>query len=153
MSKEDFRKLCPEGPGRDDTGVDLNECLFMVDACSGGECINTDGSFRCECPVGYVLDETGRRCVDVNECATSQSICGNGTCSNVPGSFECSCNDGFAPGSNQVCEDVNECLEFGNQCAFRCHNAIGSYRCICPYGYTLAPDKRHCIGIYTPRTI
>ena len=23
----------------------------------------------------------------------------------------------------------------------------GSYRCVCPYGYKLAPDNKHCIGI------
>lgn len=144
---EEFKRLCPEGPGRDDTGIDLNECLFMPDACAGGECINTDGSFRCECPSGYMLDASGRRCVDNNECLSQQNICGNGTCTNIEGGFECSCNEGFTPGVNQICEDVNECLELGNQCAFRCHNAPGSFRCICPYGYTLAPDARHCIGL------
>lgn len=85
-----------------DTGEDLNECLFMPDACSGGDCINTDGSFRCECPMGYILDSTGKRCVDENECLTNQHICGNGTCTNVDGGFECSCNEGFAPGPMQV---------------------------------------------------
>lgn len=34
----------------------------------------------------------------------------------------------------------------GNQCAFRCHNVPGSFRCFCPYGYALAPDGRHCEG-------
>lgn len=47
---------------------------------------------------------------------------------------------------DQVCEDINECLEMSNQCAFRCHNVPGSFRCICPYGYALAPDGRHCQG-------
>lgn len=47
---------------------------------------------------------------------------------------------------DKVCEDINECLEMSNQCAFRCHNVPGSFRCICPYGYALAPDGRHCQG-------
>lgn len=51
----------------------------------------------------------------------------------------------------QVCEDVNECLEMSNQCAFRCHNVPGSFRCICPYGYALAPDGRHCQGTFTDK--
>lgn len=46
-----------------DTGEDLNECEFMPHACDGGDCINTDGSFRCECPAGYMLDGTGKRCI------------------------------------------------------------------------------------------
>lgn len=60
---EEFWKLCPQGAGRMDTGEDLNECEFMPHACDGGDCINTDGSFRCECPAGYVLDGTGKRCI------------------------------------------------------------------------------------------
>lgn len=41
---------------------------------------------------------------------------------------------------------MNECLEMGNQCAFRCYNIPGSFRCICPYGYALAADGTHCEG-------
>lgn len=50
-----------------DSGEDLNECAFMPHACDGGDCINTDGSFRCECPAGYVLDGTGKRCMGESE--------------------------------------------------------------------------------------
>jgi hypothetical protein len=45
--------------------------------------------------------------LDENECRDS-NVCGNGTCFNVEGGFECSCTDGFAPGPNQICEDVSE---------------------------------------------
>ncbi|KAK8718935.1 hypothetical protein OTU49_014355, partial [Cherax quadricarinatus] len=100
ISSAEFEKLCPLGPGRSESGADLNECEIMPGSCQGGDCVNTDGSFRCECPMGYVLDHSGRRCVDDNECAVS-SVCGNGTCSNVEGGFECSCQDGFAPGPMQ----------------------------------------------------
>lgn len=58
-----FEKLCPLGPGRSESGADLNECEIMPGSCEGGDCINTDGSFRCECPMGYVLDSSGRRCI------------------------------------------------------------------------------------------
>ncbi|XP_065222296.1 fibrillin-2-like [Planococcus citri] len=140
----EFAKLCPMGMGHDGQGEDLNECVLMPNICEGGECINTDGSFRCECPMGYVLDSSGTRCVDDNECSSNTTVCGNGSCSNLQGGFECSCGDGFAPGPMQVCEDVNECIDGSNQCAFRCHNTYGSYRCLCPYGYALAEDGRHC---------
>lgn len=51
------------GVGHGDQGEDLNECILIPNICEGGECINTDGSFRCECPMGYVLDPTGTKCV------------------------------------------------------------------------------------------
>lgn len=40
--------------------ADIDECLN--DPCVNGQCINTDGSFRCECPLGYSLDISGVRC-------------------------------------------------------------------------------------------
>lgn len=40
--------------------VDIDECIN--DPCINGQCINTDGSFRCECPMGYHLDISGVRC-------------------------------------------------------------------------------------------
>jgi fibrillin 2/3 len=59
----EFRALCPQGAGRGDIGDDLNECSFMLDACDNGECINTDGSYRCECAQGYRLDGSGKKCI------------------------------------------------------------------------------------------
>lgn len=55
-------------PGRD-RGLqplplaDVNECAETPGVCINGLCVNTDGSFRCECPFGYSLDFTGVSCV------------------------------------------------------------------------------------------
>lgn len=43
--------------------LDVNECSENPGICINGACINTDGSFRCECPFGYNLDYTGVNCV------------------------------------------------------------------------------------------
>lgn len=43
--------------------ADVNECAENPGVCTNGLCVNTDGSFRCECPFGYSLDFTGIRCV------------------------------------------------------------------------------------------
>lgn len=43
--------------------LDMNECLDNPGICQNGICINTDGSFRCECPFGYNLDYTGVNCI------------------------------------------------------------------------------------------
>ena len=40
------------GVGRGDNGEDFNECEMLQGLCSGGTCVNTDGSYRCECPKG-----------------------------------------------------------------------------------------------------
>ncbi|XP_053097505.1 fibrillin-2 isoform X2 [Pangasianodon hypophthalmus] len=142
-----FQDLCPFGygiiPGIGDTIIDLNECVENPGICHNGHCINTDGSFRCECSTGYTLNYTGMHCVDVDECALG-SPCGNGTCTNVMGSFECNCEEGFEPGPMMTCEDINECVQNPLLCAFRCINTFGGYECSCPSGYTLRNDGRMC---------
>ena len=42
--------------------------------------------------------------------------------------------------------DIDECRGRLNNCAFRCVNIPGSFTCICPMGYSLAPDGIHCQG-------
>ncbi|RMC01268.1 hypothetical protein DUI87_22217 [Hirundo rustica rustica] len=142
-----FQDLCPYGhgtiPGIDDTREDVNECLESPGICSSGHCINTDGSFRCECPMGYNLDFTGVHCIDTDECSIGNP-CGNGTCSNVVGSFECHCHEGFEPGPMMNCEDINECAQNPLLCAFRCINTYGFYECTCPVGYELREDQKMC---------
>ncbi|KAB0392530.1 hypothetical protein E2I00_001724, partial [Balaenoptera physalus] len=140
-----FQDLCPYGhgtvPSLHDTREDVNECLESPGICSNGQCINTDGSFRCECPMGYNLDYTGVRCVDTDECSIGNP-CGNGTCTNVIGSFECNCNEGFEPGP--MMNYINECAQNPLLCAFRCMNTFGSYECTCPIGYALREDQKMC---------
>lgn len=43
--------------------VDVNECEVFPGVCTNGRCLNTQGSFRCECAEGLTLDSTGRTCV------------------------------------------------------------------------------------------
>uniref|UniRef100_A0A8C9EQH9 Fibrillin 3 n=1 Tax=Pavo cristatus TaxID=9049 RepID=A0A8C9EQH9_PAVCR len=142
-----FQELCPYGhgaiPGPGDTREDVNECSENLGVCINGACINTDGSFRCECPFGYNLDYTGVNCVDTDECSIGNP-CGNGTCTNVVGGFECACDEGFEPGPMMTCEDINECASNPLLCAFRCINTFGSYECTCPSGYALRDDRRMC---------
>ncbi|PKU36869.1 hypothetical protein llap_12825 [Limosa lapponica baueri] len=142
-----FQELCPYGhgaiPGPGDTREDVNECSENLGVCINGACINTDGSFRCECPFGYNLDYTGVNCVDTDECSIGNP-CGNGTCTNVVGGFECACDEGFEPGPMMTCEDINECALNPLLCAFRCINTFGSYECTCPSGYALREDRRMC---------
>ena len=40
--------------------------------------------------------------------------------------------------------DINECLDA--LCSHQCINSVGSYRCECPTGYVLQPNKHDCKG-------
>ena len=47
--------------------ADINECEVFTSVCKGGGlCVNTDGSFKCNCPEGLTLDATGKNCVGKN---------------------------------------------------------------------------------------
>uniref|UniRef100_A0A8C4TFG9 Fibrillin-1-like n=1 Tax=Erpetoichthys calabaricus TaxID=27687 RepID=A0A8C4TFG9_ERPCA len=122
---------------------DIDECSSDPELCMNGECINTDGSYRCECGFGFTLDPGNIKCEDTDECSVGNP-CGNGTCTNVVGAFECTCDEGFEPGPMMTCEDVNECALNPLLCAFRCVNTYGSYECKCPAGYVLREDRRMC---------
>lgn len=98
----EFLRICQGGMGRPNLTQDLDECRVRPDVCRGGRCVNTDGSFRCECPPGYALDAAGLACADADECAADPRVCGNGTCTNTPGGYECRCNQGFTQGPDQV---------------------------------------------------
>lgn len=51
--------------------VDIDECREIEDACSSNEeCINTVGSYTCECKVGFQRENLTQACVDINECQT-----------------------------------------------------------------------------------
>ena len=47
-------KECPSGMAKLDGKAcqDINECSIDPTLCSGGICINTEGSFTCRCPNG-----------------------------------------------------------------------------------------------------
>ncbi|XP_054557268.1 fibrillin-1 isoform X2 [Talpa occidentalis] len=44
---------------------DINECEVFPGVCKNGICVNSRGSFKCQCPNGMTLDATGRICLDI----------------------------------------------------------------------------------------
>lgn len=46
--------------------IDIDECL-TPGICINGRCINTEGSYRCECLAGLAVGPDGRSCVGKNK--------------------------------------------------------------------------------------
>lgn len=43
--------------------ADVDECVGGGGLCHLGRCVNTEGSFRCVCDVGFELSPDGKNCV------------------------------------------------------------------------------------------
>ena len=72
---------------------DINECLEETSGCSHN-CDNTEGSYSCSCPTGYLLEPDNHTCTDINECITNNGGCEE-ICDNTSGSYTCFCQTGY----------------------------------------------------------
>lgn len=116
-------------------------------------CVNTDGSYRCDCRPGYeklLAGSTAGKCRDINECERSNPCGQNSRCFNTDGSFKCVCADGFIPieqdpskGCKSPCDGVNcgqhaTCKPQGEEAA-----------CVCKTGFTFDPNniRLGCVDI------
>ena len=143
---------------------DINECANSNNACNQ-ICINTVGSYYCDCNAGYHLISNQRYCIDTNECSTNNGGCQQ-RCNNTDGSYYCSCKDGYYWNTtDSICHGINslyclfvftftfvtdkdECsLSWSNNCDQNCHNTNGSYDCSCRTGYILDSDNSSCLNI------
>ncbi|XP_067945057.1 fibrillin-1-like [Watersipora subatra] len=120
--------------------TDIDECTTRK-PCNGvnSTCINTPGSFECQCLVGYAGDGV-LTCVDVDEC--QMNVCGvvNATCTNLPGSFKCDCPEGYLSAGKEGCFDGRTpCPDKSNICSLdgQCSYNVGtkSFNCSCKAGF------------------
>lgn len=67
VKRETFQCICPVGlelNPHSQVCEDVDECYNLgTEACVNGRCLNTIGSYECECSPGSVLDNTGRICI------------------------------------------------------------------------------------------
>ncbi|KAF7286998.1 hypothetical protein GWI33_002838, partial [Rhynchophorus ferrugineus] len=141
---------CPPGHHRDFNSQiceDIDECKYYRPCGPNSNCINTIGSFKCECKSGLYLNQS--TCEDINECVTMPNLCEH-KCVNLWGSHRCACKTGYIlRNDKRTCEDIDECEKYKDRklCVGTCRNIPGSYSCDCPAGYTLGSDKRVCVDI------
>ncbi|XP_062844572.1 latent-transforming growth factor beta-binding protein 3 isoform X2 [Trichomycterus rosablanca] len=122
---EESGSTCPQGYKRLNRThcQDINECT-MQGVCQNGECLNTQGSFRCTCKPGYVLRDRTRCIVPVVDNGPCYRVvsdfgrCEHALSANLTREY-CCCTVGKAWGAN--CE--------------RCpQDGTASFNKICPAG-------------------
>lgn len=118
------------------------------------KCIDTDDSFICVCPNGYLdnspdpIKRPGRFCVgERNECVEGTHQCSpDALCTDTPEGYVCRCKAGFIDFSPNpqntpglVCKkEINECEQANlNTCHpdAICIDTAESYKCICKAGF------------------
>jgi hypothetical protein len=123
--------------------TNIDECASLNGGChSDATCIDSPGSFTCECLPGFFGD--GVTCV---ACEPVSGCLGAVTCTNASDSTCALCPPGFAqPVPGAPCQNLDECALGTDTCdaAARCDDTEGAYTCTCPAGtsgdgFTCAP--------------
>lgn len=103
-------------------------------------CINTIGSYECECKKGF--KGPGRVCADIDECEEGTHDCPapESFCRNTVGWFACVCSDGYRDEGDEGrnCVDIDECaVGEHNNCHkhAKCINLPGTFDCECNDGW------------------
>ena len=110
-----------------------------------GICVNTVGSYTCQCLEGFLYDPVNSTCSDIDECTAGTSKC-HQHCINAQGSYYCDCIPGFSLAEDKItCDDIDECKQSNHLCQQRCSNTAGSYTCSCYQGYSLALNGNGCL--------
>ncbi|XP_071101797.1 fibrillin-1-like [Haliotis cracherodii] len=135
------------------TGVD---CSQDVDSCISSPCFAGQNctdlvpaeekrlgrGYNCtDCPGGF--QASGDKCEDTNECEPTNPCDQN--CTNTQGSYRCSCIAGYRL-VNNVCQDIDECVENLHDCQQVCNNTVPSFVCDCNYGFKRnTTDMNKCV--------
>ncbi|XP_062605771.1 uncharacterized protein LOC134267581 isoform X2 [Saccostrea cucullata] len=120
--------VCEPGWTGETCETDIDEC--KLNPCIGEHelCLNTPGSYRCDCVTGF--NNSNGSCIDINECQSPTSC--QQICTNTQGSYQCDCNTGFNLSNEKYCIDINECIDARCQ---DCNNWPGGFECLCDQGY------------------
>ncbi|XP_052437637.1 latent-transforming growth factor beta-binding protein 4 isoform X1 [Carassius gibelio] len=127
---------------------DIDECVSPNLCGPQSVCVNTDGSYRCDCSPGFRAAGPRRQCRDINECLEGDFCFPSGECVNTEGSYKCVCAQGYRSAVNGTsCQDVDECVQEGVCQDGRCTNTEGSFLCQCHTGFTTNPERTACLDV------
>nr|XP_056712875.1 matrilin-3 [Euleptes europaea] len=128
----------------------FRETFCAVDACALGThnceqiCVNSDGSWRCDCYEGYTLNPDKRTCSTRETCASGTHNCEQ-ICVSTDDSWRCDCYEGYTLNPDRrTCSSRETCDSGTHDCEQICVNTDDSWRCDCYEGYTLNQDRRTC---------
>ena len=119
--------------------LDINECSNSAIQCPiNSHCLNTEGSFECQCNVGFRKESNGHSCeglIAVSFFFPSKYGCiGHGVSSCSVHAFHLSL-------------DIDECVSVDCGPNSICQNTVGSYDCLCILGYKW--NGSQCLGMYS----
>ncbi|KAK2851617.1 hypothetical protein Q5P01_007893, partial [Channa striata] len=134
IGEERDRENAVEGPVEVE---DMDECLIYEGNICHHKCVNTPGSFRCECFPGYVLQEDAFTCKqetagEENRLKEDDRAAGEATSPLAPPS--------------QPLVPLDPC-EGNNPCEQHCAPVGGRPQCSCFLGFSLSSDGRSCEDI------
>lgn len=115
---------------------DVNEC-HDESLCNNGHCVNTEGSFYCNCNRPWTPDSNKKSCVIATVAGELNSV------SLYVASHWRNCLELWAFFSFTT--DVNECEDPANCKNGHCVDTPGSYYCFCAVPWTLATDRNSCV--------
>ncbi|KAK3597236.1 hypothetical protein CHS0354_004990 [Potamilus streckersoni] len=130
--------LCKQGWTGIQCNQDIDECTSHPCIGVNSRCINTLGSYICDCLPGF--NNISSVCQDVNECDDGRLNECTQICQNSIGSYSCFCHDGFFL-NGTLCH-VCDKFHYGPNCSQPCNCGIGADRCdqktgcICKPGFT-----------------
>ncbi|XP_049644254.1 adhesion G protein-coupled receptor E1 [Suncus etruscus] len=150
------------GPGTSDhvSCADNNECLQTGICPEHSKCVNSIGSYHCQCEDGFVFNNS--ICEDEDECAKDNPCPDVSVCRNEYGSYSCVCNSGFeSSGSteseslDEICEDIDECSQDVSPCGPNsvCTNTMSSYSCRCAPGFRPQPEGSWKYGNFSCKRV
>ncbi|KAH9592566.1 hypothetical protein MS3_00004447 [Schistosoma haematobium] len=127
--------FCNEGFqwNREKGCIDIDECnpSFGSSPCQYN-CVNTYGAYRCECPIGYEIDQKTNLCRDIDECNLGNPCRSDEVCLNLPGNYTC---------VQQRCPKNYVYDKKSRSCRIRCSDS----KLNCPHGAMFADTVEYLV--------